>query len=538
MPASLNEFVSHLYKDSSVASLKAAFLNIADDYHIGRVEVFDGENTTVIFEGESYSRLNVISVDSDGIYMNLFKDRTDKVWNVAENRTVLEVAFAFYKNNHLHDKLNDAPYTQFLTGLPNAFGLNKIVNEQYTKEELIGRYTLIAFNIRGFSLINKIHSSEFGDLAIQLAAKKYAKLIKKEDRELLIHHGSDCFLVLIQNFHVYDFIKNINPIVINIKAKPSDPDCFHSLFATAGVVPIDTMYQRFADYITDALIAVSHGKAKREPIVYLNAHLKQEIELSKSIELTIDEELKLGTIVIYYQPKVDADTGFIVGTEALARWNKNGTIVSPNIFIPVLEKSGNIHKLDLYILEKACSDLAHYRQLGHHTVPISVNISRRDLLVPGFYRDIAKVIRKYNLRFEDVVIEVTETGNLEEKLRMQEFITYLKAHNIKTSLDDFGMGYSSISTLRDFEVNEIKIDQSFINRPTFTEKDAIILSSMIKLANKLGIDIIFEGVETYEQLSLLKSLGARVVQGYYFDKPLPKEEFEERLAKGRYNVKL
>lgn len=538
MPASLNQFVSHLYKDSSVASLKAAFLNIAKDYHIGRVEVFDGEKTTVIFEGESYSRLNVISVNSEGIYMNLFKDRTDMVWNLGETRTVLEVAFAFYKNNHLHDKLNDAPYTQFLTGLPNAFGLNKIVNEKYTKEELIGRYTLIAFNIRGFSLINKYHSTEFGDLAIQLAAKEYLKLIKKEDKELLVHHGSDCFLALVQNFHVYDFIRNINPIVINIKATDNDPECFHSFFATVGVVPIDTMFTRFADYITDALIAVSHGKANREPIVYLNAHLKQEIELSKSIELTIDEELKLGTILIYYQPKVDADTGFIVGTEAVARWNKNGTIVSPNLFIPVLEKSGNIHKLDLYILEKACSDLANYRQLGHRTVPISVNISRRDLLVPGFYREISKIIRKYNLRFEDVVIEVTETGNMEEKIRMQEFISYLKEHNVKTSLDDFGMGYSSLSTLRDFEVNEIKVDKSFINRPNFSEKDAIILSTVIKLANKLRIDIVFEGVETYEQLSLLKTLGARTIQGFYFDQPLPKEEFEARLAKGRYDIKL
>ena len=538
MPASLNQFVTHLYQDSSVASLKAAFLNIADDYHIGRVEVSDGETISVIFEGESYSRTNVISVDSDGICMTLFKDLSDKVWNMGETRTVLEVALTFYKNHHFHSKLNDAPYTQFLTGLPNAFGLNKIISEQYTKEELVGRYSLLAFNIKGFSLINKYHSSEFGDLAIQLAAKEYGKLINKEDRELLVHHGSDSFLALIKNFHVYDFIKSINPILINIKAKPEDPDCFHSLFTTVGVVPIDTTFERFADYITDALIAVSHGKANREPIVYLNAHLKQEIELSKSIELTIDEELKQGTIVIYYQPKVDVDTGFIVGTEALARWNKNGTIVSPNIFIPVLEKSGNIHKLDLYILEKACSDLSHYRELGHHTVPVSVNISRRDLLVPGFYRDISKIIRKYNLRFEDVVIEVTETGNMEEKIRMQEFVSYLKEHNIKTSLDDFGMGYSSLSTLRDFEVNEIKIDQSFINRQTFTEKDAIILSTIARLAFKLGIDVVFEGVETYEQLSLLKSLGAKTVQGFYFDQPLPKDEFESRLAIGRYNVKL
>ena len=121
---------------------------------------------------------------------------------------------------------------------------------------------------------------------------------------------------------------------------------------------------------------------------------------------------------------------------------------------------------------------------------------------------------------------------------MQEFISYLKEHNVKTSLDDFGMGYSSLSTLRDFEVNEIKVDKSFINRPNFSEKDAIILSTVIKLANKLRIDIVFEGVETYEQLSLLKTLGARTIQGFYFDQPLPKEEFEARLAKGRYDIKL
>ena len=538
MPASLNNFVDTLYKDSSAASLKAAFLNIAKDFLIGRVEVFDGEKTVVIFEGESYSRKNVISVDSDGIFMNLFKDRSENVWNVGEVKTVLEVAFAFYKNNHLNSKLNDAPYTQFLTGLPNAFGLNKIVTEKYQKEEVVGRYSLVAVNIRGFSLINKFHSSEYGDLAIQLAAKEYQKRLRPEDREILVHHGSDSFIVLLKNEHVDEFISSINPIVINIKKKKAEPDCFHSLFATVGVVAIDKTYNRFSDYITDALIAVSHGKANRTPVVRLNAQLKEEIEVSKSIEITIDEELKEGTVVIYYQPKVDVETGFIVGTEALARWNKNGNVISPGIFIPVLERSGNIHKLDLYILDRACNDLSNYRKAGHHTVPVSVNISRADLLVPGFYRSISRIIRKYNLKFEDVVIEVTETRNLEEKQRMQEFISYLKDHNIKTSLDDFGTGYSSLSTLRDFEVNEIKLDQSFIRRTPFTEKDAIIVSNIVRLSNKLKIDIVFEGIETYEQLSLIKYLGARTVQGFYFDRPLPKYEFEERLAKGRYDLKL
>ena len=175
--------------------------------------------------------------------------------------------------------------------------------------------------------------------------------------------------------------------------------------------------------------------------------------------------------------------------------------------------------------------------MGHKTVPLSVNISRIDLLLPGFYREIVRIIKKYNLKYEDIVIEVTETTNLDEKERMVEFVSYLKEHNIKTSLDDFGTGYSSLSSLRDFEVDEIKIDRSFVDR-AYTDKDAIIISSIFEMANKLGLSVVVEGVETLEQLKFFKNLGATIIQGYYFDKPLPKLDFEERLKEHRYTKEL
>ncbi len=535
MPAALNKFTDELARNNGVDSLKSAFKNLAREYRIGKVEIVDNTSVINIFESGFFSRDRVINVREESLCIYAYQDGSIRNWNVAEIKTLLAIALTFYKNFRLNKQLSDAPYTQFMSGLPNAIGLNKIVMETRKPEELIGHYCVVAFNIKGFSLINKFRSTNYGDLAIQLFATEVQKLM--HEGEILSHHGSDCFIALIRKEHVDDFIKELNPITINLKTKDSDQDTFISLFNTIGIVDVDAPYEVFATYITDSLVAVSHGKIIRSPVVRLDAQLKKDIQTSKNIELSIDDEIKQGTIVTYYQPKVDARTGYIVGTEALARWEKNNTVISPGVFIPVLEKSGDIYKLDLFILEKACQDISNYRKLGHKTVPLSVNISRIDLLLPGFYREIVKTIKKYDLKYEDIVIEVTETSNLDEKERMAEFVSYLKEHNIKTSLDDFGTGYSTLSALRDFEVDEIKLDRSFINRK-YTNKDSILLTSIFEMANKLGIDVVVEGIETVDQLKYFKELGATVVQGFYFDKPLPKVEFEARLRQKKYTKEL
>ena len=535
MPAALNKFTEELARNNSVDSLKSAFRNLAKEYRIGKVEIVDNINVINLFESEFFSRDRVIDVKEETLAIYAYQDGTRRNWNVAEINTLLEIALTFYKNFRLNKQLSDAPYTQFMSGLPNSIGLNKIVMETRKPEELIGHYCVVAFNIKGFSLINKFRNTNYGDLAIQLFAKEVQKLMR--EGEILTHHSSDCFVALIRKDHIDEFIKELNPVTINLKTNEKDQDSFISLFNTIGIVDVDAPYEVFATYITDSLVAVSHGKVIRSPVVRLDAQLKRDIQTSKNIELSIDEEIKQGTIVTYYQPKVDARTGYIVGTESLARWEKNDTVISPGVFIPVLEKSGDIYKLDLFILEKACQDISNYRKMGHKTVPLSVNISRVDLLLPGFYREIVRIIKKYNLKYEDIVIEVTETTNLDEKERMVEFVSYLKEHNIKTSLDDFGTGYSTLSALRDFEVDEIKLDRSFVNRE-YTNKDSVLINSIFEMANKLGIDVIVEGIETIEQLRYFKELGATIVQGFYFDKPLPKLEFEDRLKQKKYSKEL
>lgn len=531
----LCQFVTAITESESIPSFREAFNWIAQSRHIGLLRANVDGKTFVLFEGDSHQEDVFITVQDQEWELVIYKNESKEPWNEAEIKAIGEVALSCYQKIIYKDELEHASLIQFNTRLPNSFGMNQIIKEKFTKDDLIGRYSLVSFNVKGFSRINKIYSVEIGNLVIKLIANELRKIVK--DNEILAHQGSDSFIALIKNTRLDEFIRSISPITINVRRSESEPDSLITLYFTISVVKIDRDYKFFSEFFSDSSLAQSYAKANGMQIIYFDDRLKNEIETAKNIEMTIDEELAKNNILIYYQPKVDIRNGEIIGAEALARWEKDGTIISPNIFIPILEKTGDIVKLDLFVLDTACHDISNFRKLGHHTVPLSCNISRRDLLVPGFYRKITQIINKYDLHFEDVIIEVTETRDLSEKQRMQEFVSYLSAHNVKTSLDDFGSGFSSLSLVRDFDVHEIKVDRSFIDRE-YREKDAIIIDSIVSMAKKLGLNVIIEGVETYEQLQFVKKFGCTTVQGYYFDKPLPKLEFEAKLLKLFYDRKL
>ena len=204
-------------------------------------------------------------------------------------------------------------------------------------------------------------------------------------------------------------------------------------------------------------------------------------------------------------------------------------------FVPVLENSGKINKLDLHMLEQVCSDIHNWITIGNKPVPVSVNFSRKDLNDPQLPDKIMEVIESNNLPKELIIIEVTETASEEEKDYMVNFLGKLKNYGIETSIDDFGTGYSSLSVLREYPINEIKIDRSFINKK-LKNSDEVIIQSIIDMAKKLDIDVITEGVEDIVQKDFLHNVGCDRLQGFLYDKPLPKDLFEKRLLKGKYEV--
>ena len=283
-------------------------------------------------------------------------------------------------------------------------------------------------------------------------------------------------------------------------------------------------------------MALNYAKNEaNKPYVFVNKAMSTRIYRQKQIEDRYEEALENDEFRIYLQPKVDTITGEIVGAEALSRWFCNGVVLYPTEFIPILEQEGMVASLDLYVLKKACEFISDWQKSGMPVVPISVNFSRRDLSYKRIVEEIIEVIDKYGIDRKFIEIEVTETVSEDERSLMTSFLAKLKDAGINTAIDDFGTGYSSLSTLRDFPVKVIKIDKSFIGNVNLSKNDEIVLKNIITMSKELGIDVVTEGVEREDQINLLKEVGCHIVQGFFYDNPMPKPDFEKRLEKKYYS---
>jgi len=220
----------------------------------------------------------------------------------------------------------------------------------------------------------------------------------------------------------------------------------------------------------------------------------------------------------------------MVGAEALCRWFHEGKVISPGDFIPVLEKSQSICKLDFYMLDAVCKDIKRWLETGKQAVKVSVNLSRKHLRNPRILENILEIIDSNQIPHEYIEIELTETTMDLDFDALKQLVAGLKDNNISTSVDDFGTGYSSLNMLREAPWSVIKIDRSYLpDGKNYDEKRMAMLKHIIALSADMGFECIVEGVETVEQLKLIKRNNCFLAQGFYFDKPLAVDEFETRL---------
>lgn len=248
-----------------------------------------------------------------------------------------------------------------------------------------------------------------------------------------------------------------------------------------------------------------------------------------SIEKSLNKALEKGEFELYLQPKYNSESDSIVGAEALARWNnKNNGIVSPEVFIPILEKNKNIVKLDMYMFEEACKIISRWSKNNVSLVPISINISKITMSEnDNFVIDLKNIIKKYDIDTRFLEIELTERIMFRETNKIVSIIKEIKKIGIKVSLDDFGAGYSSLNILKNIPIDIIKLDKLFLDKRDISEKGKIVIKNIINMANELGLEVVAEGVEFLEQSQFLKSVGCEVVQGYLYGKPMTIREFEK-----------
>ena len=244
----------------------------------------------------------------------------------------------------------------------------------------------------------------------------------------------------------------------------------------------------------------------------------------------IESAIEQGELQAYYQPKYDATTSRLKSAEALVRWIKqDGTMVLPGLFLPELEKSEAILAVDWHILDRVCAFLRELLDEGVRPVPISVNFSRWHLFEGDVQERMLRVLGKYDIDHSLIVVEITESAMIDEQELMQHMIGRLHEIGVQIAIDDFGSGLSSFNMVANTPADEIKIDRSLLGGNCQDERTRIILESIFQFAHRLNLRTVAEGVETKEQLGFLRTCNCQLIQGFYFDRPLPASVFRQRL---------
>ena len=457
----------------------------------------------------------------------------DKQWSEEEYKSfaVLIDILSFHMERYLlNTVVKESAFKQYLTGLPNSGGFLAFASKLFASGEIMA-YDSFYFNLKNFGLYSRRFGIAEGDEIMKRYAKKIKTFIRKD--EIIAHFGGDNYTALIRKERTNDFLEFLSGV--NVYGIRNGKEEQLKIGAACGVYAIDDSLKNVGQLISRAGMACNYAKnVANKPYVFVNKAMSTRIYRQKQIEERYEEALANDEFRIYLQPKVDTITGEIVGAEALARWFCNGIVIYPTEFIPILEQEGVVASLDLYVLKKTCEFIKDWQDRGIPVVPVSVNFSRKDLSYKRLVDEIVEVIDNCGIDRKLIEIEVTETVSEDERMLMTNFLSKLKDMDISTAIDDFGTGYSSLSTLRDFPVKVIKIDRSFINNNNLNKNDEIVIKNIINMAKELGIDVVTEGVEREDQTNMLKEVGCHIVQGFLFDNPMPKADFEKRLEKKYY----
>lgn len=255
------------------------------------------------------------------------------------------------------------------------------------------------------------------------------------------------------------------------------------------------------------------------------------IVLKKNLEKDFEDAIKYNEFKIVLQPKFDIKTEQIIGAEALVRRHKEGKIIMPDFFIPKYEKAGLITKLDIFVFENICKILKEWKEKGYKLLPIAINESSRDLYNKNHINKLGKIVEKYEISPNLIELELTETAVIKDIKRAKQAEKDVHSLGFVVSMDDFGVGYSSFYMLKNINIDILKIDKSFSDEVMEDKRGRIILESIIDMSKKLQIKTVAEGIETKEQIEYLRKIGCDMVQGYYYDKPISIDKFEEKYIK-------
>lgn len=437
-------------------------------------------------------------------------------------------------------------YAEELQALKKELEDAKRIVKTLEYDELTGLYTRQAFLRLADEEIRNHPEKSFGILALDLENYKSTNSLYGEDKcnEYLVfisqqlrlvqpinltgRFGGDQFVVLFESeINYYDLIESYR------KAFSKNSPIPNQIVKFGVYSPLDKelLMVRCCDRAFLAIREIK-GVYGKNIAVYEDSLQQQILDEQKIVE-SMEKGLEEGQFTVYYQPKHETVTGKIAGAEALVRWNHPiYGFLAPGKFIPLFEKNGFITKLDTFILETVCKDISKWQNDNLPVAPVSVNISRRDYLESGRIEKQLEIIEKYKIDHNLIHMEVTESMYSENTDLIITKVRDTQESGFLIEMDDFGSGYSSLGSLSSFPLDVIKLDISFVKN---IEGNRIVIENIIKMAHRMGLLTIAEGVETDFQFKTLKSLGCDLIQGFYFSKPLPVHEYEAYIR--RFSVR-
>lgn len=448
---------------------------------------------------------------------------------VAEgNAEVYELAQGFNemtaKLKESYDSMERMAFMDALTKLPNRTLFHDRLEQTVLASRRTERsFAIFIMDLDRFKEINDTVGHHVGDMLLQQVGARLVEQLRGSDTVARL--GGDEFAVLLESVD-QPFATQTASILLEGLRQPFevDSDRFY-ISASIGIALYPRHGKDVSVLMQHADIAMYAAKGEKNGYMVYNEELDRDSSSRLALMGDLRQAIEAKSFELFYQPKINLRTQEIEGVEALVRWRENGhDVSSPEIFIPILEQTGQIRSLTQWVLENALQQYQQWKENGLN-LPIAVNLSTRDLQDPDIAIRISSLLAENQISSKRLELEITESSIMHDPIRALDALEHIAAMGINITIDDFGTGYSSLSYLKRLPANAVKIDKSFVIGMVQDPNDAAIVRTSVDLAHNLGLKVVAEGVESQDVMQLLGEQGCDSAQGFYISRPLPADEF-------------
>ena len=441
-----------------------------------------------------------------------------------------EIGEAAESFNQMMDVIKDLSYNDSLTGLPNINFFKKEL-QNYLSELEEEKLYLCAVGIDDFKVINDSFGHDAGDQILKKLASRLSNQLS--EKHLISRVGDEFYFYLSESASKTKIKEKLESLLSHINSDYFIKDNIIYLKSSMGISVYPDDSREINQMLKNASLAMhSVKKNSSDKMAFYTVNIDRSISEKKKLENQLAAALKNEEFILHYQCFNDGQSGKVVGFETLIRWQhpKKG-LIPPGVFIPLAEENGFIKEIGNWVLEKSCHEIKNLNDRFDSNYYLSVNVSPEQFIAKDFITTVESVLEKTGLRPKNLELEITERTTVENIDYTIELLAELNQLGVKTAIDDFGTGYSSLNYIKEFAINTLKIDKSFIDDFLNNLNNRAIVNTIITLAHNLNLSVVAEGVESKEQAEQLKEAGCDIIQGYFYSRPAPLAEVRKKLSK-------